>query len=158
MIFPDMDTAAIAALQEAAICSHNERECGGLIYERNGKFFYEPPHPGKAFGVDMQEYDDPLPEGVTIVGDFHVHICSPHNRLFSPFFSMADSLVNKGMHTVGYMLSLCDDNVRRFDPTQDDMGDEEVDFHSGKKLYLTCGHISGWVPYELEAMRREWRA
>lgn len=163
MIFAGMDTAAVAALQEAAVCSHNVRECGGVIYERDGRFFYDVPHPGRQFGVDLPEYDDALPPRVHIVADYHVHVCADRNRDFSPYFSMADSLVNQGFHTVGYMLSLCDDNVRRFDPRQDDMGDEEVDFRPRpdgtrhKPIYLTCGHIVGWVPYELERMRVEWR-
>src|SRR5438067_6398929 len=32
------------------------------------------------------------------------------------------------------------------DPSQDDRDDEEVDFRSGRVIYLTCGHIVGWVP------------
>jgi hypothetical protein len=44
------------------------------------------------------------------------------------------------------MLSLCDWNIRRYDPAQDDRDDEEVDFTSGRIIYLTCGHIVGWVP------------
>lgn len=145
MIFADVNVAAQAALQEAALCSRNVRECGGVIIERDGKFFYTPPHAGKAFGVDVGAYDAPLPEGERIVADYHVHICSPHNRLFSPYFSRADVLVNQGLHTVGYMMSLCDGNVHRFDPSQDIADDEEVDFHSGRVIYLTVGHISGWV-------------
>jgi hypothetical protein len=43
------------------------------------------------------------------------------------------------------MLSLCDGNVRRYDPSQDDRDDEVVHFTSGREIYLTCGHISGWV-------------
>ena len=163
MIFADINTAATAALQEAAVCSRNTRECGGVIYERDGRFFYDPPHSGKLFGLDLPEYDAKLPAGETIVADYHVHVCVDNNRIFSPFFSMADSLVNQGLHTVGYMLSLCDDNIRRFDPSQDDVGDEEVDFKphaDGKQhapIFLTCGHVSGWVPYQLARMRKEWR-
>jgi hypothetical protein len=43
------------------------------------------------------------------------------------------------------MLSLCDGNVRRYDPSQDDRDDEVVHFISGREIYLTCGHISGWI-------------
>ena len=83
-----------------------------------------------------------------MVADFHTHICSIHNKPFSPFFSSSDALANDGLHTVGYMLSLCDGYIRRFDPAQDDHDDEEVDFHSGRVIYLTIGHIVGWVPSE----------
>ena len=58
----------------------------------------------------------------------------------------SDLIVNQELHTVGYMLSLCDWNIRRYDPSQDDRDDEEVDFRSGRVIYLTCGHIVGWVP------------
>jgi hypothetical protein len=81
-----------------------------------------------------------------VVADFHTHICSVHNRPFADFFSPADAIANQGLHTVGYMLSLCDWNIRRYDPSQDERDDEEVDFHSGRVIYLTCGHIVGWVP------------
>jgi len=57
-------------------------------------------------------------------------------------------------HTVGYMMSLCDGYIRRFDPSQDDRDDEEVDFHSGRVIYLTIGHIVGWVPNDAT---RLWR-
>jgi hypothetical protein len=43
------------------------------------------------------------------------------------------------------MLSLCDGNVRRYDPSQDDRDDEVVHFTSGREIYLTCGHVSGWI-------------
>ncbi len=53
--------------------------------------------------------------------------------------------MNTGFHTVGYMLSLCDGQVRRYDPSQDDRDDEVVHFTSGREIYLTCGHITGWI-------------
>lgn len=145
MIFADMNVAAHAALQEAAQCSQNKRECGGIIIERSGEFIYTAPRPGRSFGVSLEaDYGAAWAAGEHVVADYHVHICSPHNRVFSPFFSTADALLNDGLHTIGYMLSLCDGNIRRYDPTQDDRDDEEVDFHSGKKLYLTIGHVTGF--------------
>src|SRR5438067_1917902 len=84
--------------------------------------------------------------GPQVVADFHTHVCSIHNQAFADFFSMSDAIVNQELHTVGYMLSLCDWNIRRYDPSQDDRDDEEVDFRSGRVIYLTCGHIVGWVP------------
>ena len=146
MIFADINVAAHAALQEAALCSQNVRECGGVIIERDGKFFYTPPRPGKAFGVSLEaDYGAAWAAHEHVVADYHVHICSPHNRVFSPFFSTADALLNDGLHTIGYMLSLCNGNIMRYSPGEDDEGDEEVDFHSGRKLYLTCGHVTGFV-------------
>lgn len=141
-LFADINVAAVAALQEAALCSENRRECGGVIIERDGQFYYTPPTPGVSFGTDLREaYATPG----HIVADYHVHICSVHNAPFANFFSFADASVNQGLHTVGYMLSLCDHNVRRYDPAQDDRDDEEVDFKSGKVIYLTIGHIVGWI-------------
>lgn len=156
MNFADLDVAALTALQEAAVCSQNKRECGGIIIERDGWFVYTPPTPGKSFGVSMEDaYGAAWAAGEHVVADYHVHICSPHNRIFSPFFSTADALTNEGLHTIGYMLSLCDGNVRRFDPSQDDRDDEEVDLHSGKVIYLTIGHIVGYEPHSwLAAMYR----
>jgi hypothetical protein len=91
--------------------------------------------------VDLGEF-----YGQDVVADFHTHICSIHNQPFADFFSPADAYANQGLHTVGYMLSLCDWNIRRYDPAQDERDDEEVDFRSGRVIYLTCGHIVGWVP------------
>lgn len=145
MIFADINVAAAAALQQAAICSQNRRECGGLIIERDGKFFYTPPRAGKPFGVSLEaDYGAAWATHEHVVADYHTHICSIHNKPFANFFSVSDVLLNDGLHTIGYMLSLCDGNVRRFSPGEDDEGDEEVDFHSGRKLYLTCGHITGF--------------
>jgi len=103
----------------------------------------------RPFGVDLGEFYAP-----DVVADFHTHICSVHNRPFSTFFSSSDAIANQGLHTVGYMLSLCDGYIRRFDPAQDDQDDEEVDFHSGRVIYLTIGHIVGWVPNDAT---RLWR-
>jgi hypothetical protein len=142
--FSNVDDAAIAGLRDSAALSHNEREWGGVIYRRGQSYFYTVPDPGEAFGVDLGPAYAALP-GESPVADFHVHICSPYNRAFSPFFSSSDATVNQGLHTVGYMMSLCDGNVHRYDPSQDERDDEEVDLHSGRVLYLTIGHIVGWI-------------
>ena len=145
-LFADMDSAAIAALTVAADCPR-QYECGGVIYEDSEHSFRvsAPLTSYKHFGLEILQYNEPIPEGWRIVADYHTHICSEHNRLFANFFSASDAYVNQGFHTVGYMLSLCDGNVRRYDPSQDDRDDEVVHFTSGREIYLTCGHISGWV-------------
>jgi hypothetical protein len=141
-VFSTIDESAIDALKHAAETCDPDYECGGVVRRVPGGFqasqlitSYKP------FGVDF----GPLYDGQGVVADFHTHICSIHNRAFADFFSPADASVNQGLHTVGYMLSLCDHNIRRYDPTQDDRDDEEVDFHSGKVIYLTIGHIVGWA-------------
>ncbi|HUL46911.1 MAG TPA: hypothetical protein VLV25_07410 [Steroidobacteraceae bacterium] len=141
-VFATMDEAAIDALKHAAAVCDPRYECGGVVrrvpdgYEASALFSSKKP-----FGVDLGEF-----YAKDVVADFHTHICSIHNEPFADFFSPADAYANQGLHTVGYMLSLCDWNIRRYDPSQDDRDDEEVDFRSGRVIYLTCGHIVGWVP------------
>ncbi len=141
-VFATIDESAIDALKHAAATCDPRYECGGVIRRVAGGFEASPAlTSGQHFGVDLGELYD-----ADTVADFHTHVCSIHNRPFADFFSPADAFVNQGLHTVGYMLSLCDRNIRRYDPSQDDRDDEEVDFHSGRVIYLTSGHIVGWVP------------
>jgi len=141
-VFATMDEAAIDALKHAAAVCDPRYECGGVVrrvpegFEASALFSSKKP-----FGVDLSEF-----YARDVVADFHTHICSIHNEPFADFFSPADAYANQGLHTVGYMLSLCDWNIRRYDPSQDERDDEEVDFRSGRVIYLTCGHIVGWVP------------
>src|ERR1700752_70236 len=143
-VFATVDEAAISGLKHAAAICDPRYECGGVVraveggYEASGLITSKRP-----FGVDLAEF-----YGADVVADFHTHICSIHNQPFSTFFSSSDALANQGLHTVGYMLSLCDGLIRRFDPSQDDQDDEEVDFHSGRVIYLTIGHIVSNVPSE----------
>ena len=143
-VFATIDEAAISGLTHAAGICDPRYECGGVVRAVNGGFEASGLITSKRpFGVDLGEFYGP-----DVVADFHTHICSIHNKPFSTFFSSSDALANEGLHTVGYMLSLCDSYIRRFDPVQDDHDDEEVDFHSGRVIYLTIGHIVGWVPSE----------
>ena len=149
-VFATIDEAAISALTHAATICNPQYECGGVVRAVKGGFEASGLITSKrAFGVDLGEFYGP-----DVVADFHTHICSIHNKPFSTFFSPSDALANQGLHTVGYMLSLCDGAIRRFDPSQDDRDDEEVDFHSGRVIYLTIGHIVGWVPNDAT---RLWR-
>jgi hypothetical protein len=141
-VFATMDESAIHALEHAAEICDPRYECGGVVHKVDGGYQASVLITSKKpFGVDLGEL-----YGTDVVADFHTHICSIHNKAFADFFSPADAFANQGLHTVGYMLSLCDHNIRRYDPTQDDRDDEEVDFHSGRVIYLTNGHIVGWVP------------
>lgn len=147
--FADPTEAANYELAQVSIGCPDNIECGGVIYlGTDGDYYPTVPFTSfKPFGVDIPQYNQPMPPGmVKIVADYHDHVCSKHNAVFANFFSSADAYVNQGFHTVGYMLSHCDGNIHRYDPSQDDRDDEEVDFHSGKKIYLTIGHIVGWVP------------
>jgi hypothetical protein len=141
-VFATIDEAAISGLKHAAAICDPRYECGGVVRAVDGGFEASAPITSRRpFGVDLGEFYGP-----DVVADFHTHICSIHNRPFAGFFSPADALANQGLHTVGYMLSLCDWNIRRYDPAQDAHDDEEVDFRSGRVIYLTIGHIVGWVP------------
>jgi hypothetical protein len=141
-VFATIDEAAISGLKHAAAICNPQYECGGVVRAVEGGFVATNLISSKRpFGVDLGEFYGP-----DVVADFHTHICSVHNRAFADFFSASDAIVNQELHTVGYMLSLCDWNIRRFDPSQDDRDDEEVDFRSGRVIYLTIGHIVGWVP------------
>ncbi|HEY1873018.1 MAG TPA: hypothetical protein VGG67_01315 [Steroidobacteraceae bacterium] len=143
-VFATIDEAAISGLTHAAAICNPRYECGGVVRAVKGGFEASGLITSRrSFGVDLGEFYGP-----DVVADFHTHICSIHNRPFSAFFSSSDAIANQGLHTVGYMLSLCDGYIRRFDPSQDDRDDEEVDFHSGRVIYLTIGHIVGWVPSE----------
>jgi hypothetical protein len=145
-VFATMDEAAVEGLKHAADICDPRYECGGVVRQVPGGFAVSVLMTSKKpFGVDLGEVYGP-----DVVADFHTHICSIHNKPFADFFSSADAMANQGLRTVGYMLSLCDHNIRRYDPRQDNHDDEEVDFHSGRVIYLTCGHIVGWVPPELE--------
>jgi len=141
VVFATIDEAAIDGLKHAAAICSPRFECGGVVRSVPGGYRASAPISSrKPFGVDLGEFYGP-----DVVADFHTHICSIHNKAFADFFSLSDAIVNQGLHTVGYMLSLCDWNIRRYDPTQDDRDDEEVDFQSGRVIYLTCGHIVGWI-------------
>lgn len=142
-VFATIDETAIEALKHAAATCDPRYECGGVVHKVEGGYEASPLITStKHFGVDLAEVYE-----ANVVADFHTHVCSIHNKPFADFFSPADAFVNQGLHTVGYMLSLCDRNIRRYDPSQDDRDDEEVDFHSGRVIYLTSGHIVGWVPF-----------
>jgi len=141
-VFATIDETAIDALRHAASTCDPRYECGGVVRKVEGGFAAsELISSAKPFGVDLEQL-----YATDVVADFHTHICSVHNEPFADFFSSADAMVNQGLHTVGYMLSLCDRNIRRYDPSQDDRDDEEVDFRSGRVIYLTIGHIVGWAP------------
>lgn len=142
--FATIELASHAALVDAYNCGEQRRECGGVIYHERRGYFYSVPVRGRAFGV-MLPLDKPAPAGADAVADYHSHICSVHNRPFADLFSFGDVTANTAFHVVGYMLSGCTGNIHRFDPSQDDRDDIEVDLVSGKKFYLTSGHISGWV-------------
>jgi hypothetical protein len=149
-VFATIDEAAVSALTHAASICDPRYECGGVVRAVNGGFEASGLiTSNRPFGVDLGEF-----YRADVVADFHTHICSVHNKPFAAFFSSSDALANQGLHTVGYMLSLCDGYIRRFDPSQDDRDDEEVDFHSGRVIYLTIGHIVGWVPGDAA---RLWR-
>jgi len=150
--YASMDEAAKAALTEAAACSAGVRECGVAIYEwlepgssRRWYFYSAIETSNKPFGVEITALGLPPPTHMRLVADAHIHVCLPQNRPYAPFFSVGDVLVNQAMHTVGYMADLCSMNIHRYDPAQDDADDEEIDFSSGRKLYLTIGHVVGWL-------------
>ena len=73
-----MNRAAHDALVDAAVCSHNERECGGVIYRQGDGYVYKPPVTSdKPFGVDLGPAYGSAPGPV--VADFHTR--SPERTL-----------------------------------------------------------------------------
>ena len=154
MDYATIELASEAALTAAYECGHQDYECGGVIYEwPDGRFtFSRPITDHKPFGVTIPYlYSVPPPAGARVAADFHTHACLPQNWRFAPFFSFADANVNDGFHIIGYMLDTCSGLVHRYAPGADDRDDEEVDFvpHADgtvhPPLYLTVGHISGWI-------------
>lgn len=145
--FKSVDEAAIAALSEAKVCTTHVpksmlgRECGGYIYQTKDGYEYTAPiTSGSPNSIDLI--------GVynlqwNWVADYHTHPCVGHKEL-NEYFSMQDILSNEGLKLTGYMLNLCTGHVRRW-AFGDDKDDIEVDFHSGYTIYLTSGHIVGFV-------------
>jgi hypothetical protein len=142
----NLEDVARAALVAAYECSEQRRECGGLIYELDGKYYYALPETqDKPFTVELHGYlAKPIPPA-RVVADYHNHPCMTRNKEFAAFFSAGDVLVNDTFHTVGYLLDGCTGVVHRFDPSQDDRDDEEVHMTSGRVFFLTIGHVSGWI-------------
>src|SRR5437762_9436596 len=103
-VFATIDEAAISGLKHAAAICDPQYECGGVVRAVPGGFEASALISSKRpFGVDLAEFYGP-----EVVADFHTHVCSIHNQAFADFFSMSDAIVNQELHTVGYMLSLCD--------------------------------------------------
>lgn len=141
LVFGSVDEAAVAALAAAKECSHRY-ECGGYVYQTKGGFaFTEPVTSNKPNGVAL---DGVYVLGLPWVADYHTHPCVGVKELVE-VFSPSDVLSNKGLHLPGYMLSLCSGVVRRW-AEGDPEDDFEVDYHSGRKLFLATGHIVGMVP------------
>lgn len=139
--FSSIDAAALAALADARGCSQNRRECGGVIYEDGGAYFYTAPvTSGRPNGVDL----GPLwLLGLNIVADFHTHPCVGVKQL-NEVFSPGDVLSNSGLKVPGYMLSLCSGVVRRW-AIGDSPDDFEIDYSSGRTVFCATGHIVGFV-------------
>lgn len=144
--FATLEQASKAALIAAYDCGHQQFECGGVIFRyANGRYVYTPPATGRMkFALPIAYVE--TPPGARRVADYHNHICNAHNWRFAPFFSASDAYTNDGFHIVGYMLDGCSGTVHRYSPGEDPRDDEEVDLHGGRKIYLTIGHITGWIP------------
>lgn len=141
LVFGSVDQAAVAALAAAKECSHRY-ECGGYIYPVKGGYTFTPPVTShKPNGVDLSAV---YALNLGWVADYHTHPCVGVKGLVE-VFSPQDVLANKGLHLAGYMLSLCSGYVRRW-AEGDPEDDFEVDYHSGRKLFLATGHIVGRVP------------
>ena len=146
LAFTNTTDAAVDALNRAYTeCDHTS-ECGGFIMEFHGVFIASgsvssgKPFANPAMGDLYAALDH---AGFKMVADWHTHVCSVHNKPFANFFSPADVGSNDGLHLTGYMLSLCDKNIRMYMPGYTERDDEEVDFKSGKVFYLTTGNLIG---------------
>jgi hypothetical protein len=141
-----IEQVARAALIEAYNCGQQRRECGGVIYYDGKRYTYTVPvSSNKPFGVEVPALAQEPPAGLQLVADYHNHICSARNRPFAGLFSEADVLVDAGFKIIGYMLDGCTGNIHRFNPAVDERDNVEVDFVSGRVIYLTTGYISGWI-------------
>jgi hypothetical protein len=139
--FASVDEAAMAALTEAKQCS-TRHECGGYIYKTPEGYVFTPPvTSNNTNGVDLSGV---YQQRTDWVADYHTHPCVGVKQL-NEVFSMQDVLSNKGLHIPGYMLSLCSGTVRRW-ADGDPEDDFEVDYHSGRKIFLATGHVVGFVP------------
>ena len=74
-IFADMDSAAVAALTVAADCPR-QYECGGVIYEDSTHQYRvsAPLTSHKHFGLEILQYNEPIPDGWRIVADHGGHV------------------------------------------------------------------------------------
>lgn len=144
--FATIELASRSALIDAYNCGEQRRECGGVIYhEGRGYYYSEPVTQDHRFAVTIPALAFVAPSGSVMVADYHNHICSVRNKPFAQYFSAGDALADSHFEIVGYMLDGCTGNIKRYDPRQDEREDIEVDLVSGKKFYLTSGHVSGWV-------------
>jgi RHS repeat-associated protein len=72
--FDSQDAAGDAALSKANPVSIKEnREYGGLLFEKDGQFGYTEPIPGEGTTVNPYDAIGSVPEGATVVGDYHTH-------------------------------------------------------------------------------------
>jgi hypothetical protein len=141
LAFTSIDEAAVAALLAAKACS-TQYECGGYIWhEPDGYHFTTPMTSHRPSGIDMT---DVFVTRRDWVADYHTHPCVGVTAL-NEVFSFQDIMSNKGLKFPGYMLSLCSGYVRRW-AEGDPEDDFEVDYRSGRKLFLATGHIVGIVP------------
>jgi hypothetical protein len=143
LAFSSIDEAAVAALTESKYHCSQQYECGGYIFQGvDGRYNYTPPMTShRPSSLDMTAVYVTRHDWVA---DYHTHPCvgvTPLNEVFS----FQDVMSNKGLHFPGYMLSLCSGYVRRW-AEGDPEDDFEVDYTSGRKLFLAAGHIVGVVP------------
>jgi hypothetical protein len=147
-----MEAAAHDALIDAYNCSEGRRECGGVIYERPADkmipytlYFYSALETSdKPFGTDVKALALTPPRHMKLVADFHNHLCLGRHKELVGVFSEADQIMNKGFHTIGYILDGCTGNIHRYDPASD-VNDFVIVYTSGRQLELSSGHITGWI-------------
>lgn len=128
--FATADAAAKAALKKANPKSIKDNlEYSGLIYKKDGKYYYTGPAKGTDQGADPLG-DAPAPAGTKVVGDYHTHgdystadakgnavrTKDPKKDQFnSDNFSGADKLDNTKQGYPGY-LGTPSGTFRKYDP------------------------------------------
>jgi hypothetical protein len=129
--FDSMEAAVQAALQEAVHVTKDRKEVGGVIFERDGKFFYSPPaneaKRGRGvtdsrkgqFRVKVQ-----VPKGAKVRGVYHNHP-SHSGRSSGPVFSPDDVNMSNQLGVPSYITF--GGEMRVFDPSAGD----KVDGHKG---------------------------
>lgn len=142
LTFSSLDEAAVAALTECKRLTQTV-ECGGVIYRDGDRYRVEFAFDTRATNQGLHLETAYALHTTTTAADFHTHVCVGNHQIVEEF-SVPDVVIDRELHISGYMLSLCSGYVRRW-AKGDPEDDFEVDFKSGRKLFLATGHIVGIV-------------
>jgi hypothetical protein len=157
--------AARAALYEANPRSIEEGiEYYGVIYEKNGRFFYTTPRPGEVATGNIEESLSLVPDSAVVVGDYHTHgdygVVIGDALIRSPFGS--DTLGQKGvdfwslddMVMAGIRARVLSGGQTPVDGYRSYLGTPSGkfyrwDFRAYNSMNPVRDHFAGGIPYQL---------